>query len=203
MAFPPCHEAFVQERVSERRDGTTVRNEDETRAPTSRSRSDVPRLWHSVPKESAPALGALHCCAPASGARGWRRRLRTRCPLLRKHSRCSCTHPCALARTLCHSGGVLFVHTAEISNCCLCFARRWDLNQQLRSLWWTTPSQCLRYVAQRLRLRCWMCRQFALCYESVCRVEAAAGVSRARAPRDECLHSPSLCHGLVMCTRRG
>ena len=103
------------------------------------------------------------------------------CPPLRKHSRCSCTHPCTHTRTLCHSGGVLFVHTAEISNCCLCSARRWDMKRQLQSLWWTTPSQCSRYVAQRLPSRCWMCRRFA-CRERVCRVEAAAGVrARARA----------------------
>ena len=121
------------------------------------------------------------------------------CPPLRAHSPCSSTRPVSPARTLCCSDGVLFLCTAKICNCRLCFARRWDLRRQIESFWWTTPSPCESYAPAPTASRRWTCCPLRL-YESICRVEATTGVSRACARRGTTV-SPSPCHGLVMCTR--
>ena len=77
------------------------------------------------------------------------------------------TRPVSPARTLRCSGGVLFLHTAKICNCHLCFARRWDMRRQIHSLWWTTPSPCARYFPSRPALQRWMCCLFAP-HEGMC-----------------------------------
>ena len=76
------------------------------------------------------------------------------CPQVHAHSPCSSTHQCTPARTLGFSGGTLFLSTDKISNCRLCFARRWDLKRQVLSSVGPTPSPCFKHVTALLASRC-------------------------------------------------
>ena len=110
------------------------------------------------------------------------------CPQVRAHSPCSSTHQCTPARTLGFSGGTLFLSTDKISNCRLCFARRWDLRRRILFFVRTTPSPCARYATAPLAPRCWTCCPWRL-YES-CAGRGAAGAVRARACRSKRLARP-------------
>ena len=91
-------------------------------------------------------------------------------PKFCEHLPCSSTHPITPDPTLCISGGTLKKRTAKISNCRLCFARRWDLKRQTLSLVGPTPPPRFRYSAPRLSSRPgWCCpvehlRAYVLCW---------------------------------------
>ena len=123
------------------------------------------------------------------------------CPHLRARSPSSSTHLINPARTLWLCGGVLFLHTAEISNCRSCFACRWDVRRQIHSLVGTTRSPCSRSGPATLALRCWRRCRLRLLRGRVL-WGGAADVSRARVSRRTAV-SPSPCHGVVTCTRIG
>ena len=76
----------------------------------------------------------------------------------------------------------VLLSTAKISNCCSCFARRWDLRRWIQSLWWTTRSPCSRYVPATLALRCWRRCRLRLLRGRV--LGGALLTFRAREPED-------------------
>ena len=123
------------------------------------------------------------------------------CPHLRARSPSSSTHPITPARTLWLCGGTLKKRAAKISNCCSCFARRWDVRRQICSLVRTTASPSSRCVTAPLDSRCWTCCSFAPLTRA-CAVGGAADVSRARVCRRRAV-SPSPYHRLVTSTRIG
>ena len=82
---------------------------------------------------------------------------------------------------------------AKISNCRLCFVRRWDLRRQIQSSLRTTRSPCFTYVPALPALRHRTCCRFAPPERTSCGGPLPASLARAG--------SASPCYELVMCTR--
>ena len=90
--------------------------------------------------------------------------------------------------------------TVCISNCCLYFARRWDLRRQLPSFRRTTSPTCLRYARGAPASRRSMCCRCATYGRTCASVEVPAGVSRVRSLAGVAFSS-RVCDEWVGCTQ--
>ena len=123
------------------------------------------------------------------------------CPHLRTPSPRSSTHPGTPAHTLCISGGTLKKRTALSLKLPPVFLALVEFEATARIL---SGDNATFMLHLRVGAACFAALDVLSvgAYESVCRVEATTGVSRACARRGTTV-SPSPCHGLVMCTRIG
>ena len=102
------------------------------------------------------------------------------CPHLRTPSPCSSTHPGTPARTLCISGGTLKKRTALSLKLPPVVRAQVEFEATARIL---GGDNAISMVHLRVCAACFAALDVLSvgAYESVCRVEAATGVSRARA----------------------